>query len=95
MSTTKKGFSSKKIQKQLGQKRYEHVWAIVHKLRKAMGNRNSRYTLESSEIEQEKGIRGPGAFGKENVAIMAESKVLEDVKVVKNQLNVVISKQKI
>tara|TARA_R110002126_G_scaffold36321_1_gene110652 strand:+ start:870 stop:1586 length:717 start_codon:yes stop_codon:yes gene_type:complete len=92
MSATKKGFSSKEIQKQLGQKRYEPVWAMVHKLRKAMGNRDARYTLEgmvefdegyftveSSEIEQEKGIRGRGAVGKENVAVMAESTVLEDV----------------
>ncbi len=37
MSTTKKGFSSKEIQRQLGLKRYEPVWAMVHKLRKAMG----------------------------------------------------------
>ena len=28
LSTTKKGFSSKEIQKQLGLKRYEPVWAI-------------------------------------------------------------------
>lgn len=37
LSTTKKGFSSKEIQRQLGLKRYEPVWAMVHKLRKAMG----------------------------------------------------------
>ena len=92
MTATKKGFSSKEIQKQLGLKRYEPVWAMVHKLRKAMGNRDARYTLqgmiefdegyftvESSEIEQEKGIRGRGAVGKSNVAIMAESTVLEDI----------------
>ena len=92
MTATKKGFSSKEIQKQLGQKRYEPVWAMVHKLRKAMGNRDARYTLEgmiefdegyftveSSEIEQEKGIRGRGAVGKMNTAIMAESTVLEDI----------------
>lgn len=92
MSTTKKGFSSKEIQKQLGLKRYEPVWAMVHKLRKAMGNRDDRYTLEgmiemdegyftieSSEIEQNKGIRGRGAVGKRNVAIMAESTPLEDI----------------
>lgn len=36
MCTTKKGFSSKEIQRQLGLKRYEPVWAMVHKLRKAM-----------------------------------------------------------
>jgi transposase-like protein len=91
MTATKKGFSSKEIQKQLGLKRYEPVWAMVHKLRKAMGNRDDRYTLEdmiemdegyftveSSEIEQSKGVRGRGAVGKRNVAIMAESTVLED-----------------
>jgi len=92
MSVTKKGFSAKEIQKQLGLKRYEPVWAMVHKLRKAMGNRDAKYTLEgmiefdeayftveSSEIEQEKGIRGKGAVGKQNVAMMAESTPLEDI----------------
>ena len=101
LTATKKGFSSKEIQKQLGLKRYEPVWSMVHKLRKAMGNRDARYTLEgmiefdegyftieSSEIEQEKGIRGRGAVGKSNVAIMADpseselakqSTVLEDI----------------
>lgn len=91
MSTTKKGFSSKEIQRQLGLKRYEPVWAMVHKLRKAMGNRDARYTLEgmiemdegyftveSSEIEKAKGGRGRGAAGKSNVAIMAESIPLEN-----------------
>lgn len=92
LTATKKGFSSKEIQKQLGLKRYEPVWSMVHKLRKVMGNRDVRYTLEgmiefdegyftveSTEIEQEKGIRGRGAVGKSNVAIMAESTVLEDI----------------
>lgn len=92
LTATKKGFSSKEIQKQLGLKRYEPVWAMVHKLRKAMGKRDDRYTLEdmiemdegyftveSSEIEQDKGIRGRGAAGKKNVTIMAESTVLEDI----------------
>ncbi len=98
LTATKKGFSSKEIQKQLGLKRYEPVWAMVHKLRKAMGNRDDRYTLEgmieldegyftveSSEVEQEKGIRGRGAVGKRNVAIMAESTVLEDIETGKTQ----------
>ena len=92
MTTTKKGFSSKEIQKQLGLKRYEPVWYMVHKLRKAMGNRDARYTLEgmiemdegyftveSSDIEKFKGKRGRGAAGKSNVAIMAESAQLEDI----------------
>lgn len=97
MSMTKKGFSSKEIQKQLGLKRYEPVWAMVHKLRKAMGNRDDRYTLEgmiemdegyftveSSEFEKSKGLRGRGAAGKQNVAIMAESTPLEDINSKKN-----------
>ena len=39
LTARKKGFSSKEIQCQLGLKRYEPVWAIVHKLRKAMKTR--------------------------------------------------------
>ena len=66
-SATKKGFSSKEIQKQLGLKRYEPVWTTVHKPRKALGKRDTRYNLEgwiemdegnftidSSEIAKEK-----------------------------------------
>lgn len=92
LSATKKGFSSKEIQKQLGLKRYEPVWAMVHKLRKAMGKREERYTLEgmiemdeayftveTSELAKSKGVRGKGAKGKSNVAIMAESTPLENI----------------
>ena len=92
MSVTKKGFSAKEIQRQLGLKRYEPVWAMLHKLRKAMGQRDEMYTLEgmiemdegyftveSTELEQEKGVRGRGAVGKRNVAVMAESTPLEDI----------------
>ena len=92
LSMTKKGFSSKEIQRQLGLKRYEPVWAMVHKLRKAMGQRDARYTLEgmmemdegyftveSTEVEKQKGKRGKGAAGKQNVAILAESTPLENI----------------
>lgn len=92
MSATKKGFSAKEMQRQLGLKRYEPVWSLVHKLRKAMGKRDARYTLEgmiefdegyftveSSKVEQNKAKRGRGAAGKRNVAVMAESTPLEDV----------------
>ena len=91
-SVTKKGFSAKEIQRQLGLKRYEPVWTMVHKIRKAMGNRDTRYTLErmveldegyftveSTELEKNKGKRGRGAAGKQNVAITAESIPLEDI----------------
>ena len=92
LSATKKGFSSKEIQTQLGLKRYEPVWAMVHKIRRAMGRRDARYTLEgmiefdegyftveASKIEKSHGARGRGASGKSNVAIMAESTPLEDI----------------
>ena len=108
MSVTKKGFSAKEIQKQLGLKRYEPVWAMVHKLRKAMGNRDAKYTLEgmiefdeayftveSSEIEQEKGIRGKGAVGKQNVAMMAETTPLEDIDSGKKEKQVRFFKAKV
>lgn len=92
LGATKKGFSSKEIQRQLGLKRYEPVWAMVHKLRKAMGQRDDRYTLEGM-IEMDEGYftieapgydhktqkAGRGSKTKSNVMVMAESTVLEDV----------------
>jgi len=92
LTATKKGFSSKEIQRQLGLKRYEPVWVMVHKLRKAMGNRDDRYTLEGM-IEMDEGYftiqasenahktqkAGRGSKTKSNVMIMAESTVLEDI----------------
>ena len=108
MSVTKKGFSAKEMQRQLGLKRYEPVWAMVHKLRKAMGNRDNRYTLEdmieldegyftveASEIEKQKGKRGRGAAGKENVAVMAESTPLEDPETGKTEKHVRYFKAKV
>ena len=92
ISATKKGFSAKEMQRQLGLKRYEPVWALVHKLRKAMGNRDARYTLEgmiefdegyftveSSRVEQAKAKPGRGAAGKKNVVVMAESTPVENL----------------
>jgi hypothetical protein len=92
MTATKKGFSSKEIQRQLGLKRYEPVWAMVHKLRDAMGQRDDLYTLEgmieadegyfsveASKIEQNTQKAGRGSVTKSNVMIMAESTVLEDI----------------
>lgn len=92
LSTTKKGFSTKEIQRQLGLKRYEPAWAMVHKLRKAMGQRDDRYTLEdmiemdegyftieASENQHKSQKSGRGSKTKSNVMIMAESTILEDI----------------
>ena len=92
LTATKKGFSSKEIQRQLGLKRYEPVWAMVHKLRKAMGNRDDRYTLEGM-IEMDEGYftieaseqahntqkTGRGSKTKSNVMVMAESTVFVNI----------------
>ena len=92
LTATKKGFSSKEIQRQLGLKRYEPVWSMVHKLRKAMGKRDDRYTLEgmiemdegyftieASEQEHKTQKAGRGSKTKSNVMVMAESTVLENI----------------
>lgn len=91
LTATKKGFSSKEIQRQLGLKRYEPVWSMVHKLRKAMGKRDDRYTLEgmiemdegyfsieASEQEHKNQKAGRGSKTKANVMVMAESTILEN-----------------
>ncbi|MCK0123988.1 IS1595 family transposase [Gelidibacter sp. F2691] len=92
LTATKKGFSFKEIQRQLGLKRYEPVWSMVHKLRKAMRNRDDRYTLEgmieidegyftieASEHQHQTQKAGRGSKTKSNVMIMVESTILEDL----------------
>ncbi len=87
-----KGVSSKEIQRQLGAKRYEPVWAMVHKLRRVMGQRDDRYTLEGmleaderyftiEESAKDHGAQkaGRGSKTRSNVMVMAESTVLKDV----------------
>ena len=39
VTSTKKSFSAKEIQRQLGHKRYHPIWHMMHKLRSAMGKR--------------------------------------------------------
>ena len=92
LSATKKGFSSKEIQRQLGLKRYEPVWAMIHKLRNAMGQRDDRYaledmiemdegyfTIEASKQDHQTQKAGRGSKTKVNVMVMAESTILEDL----------------
>jgi len=99
LSTTKKGFSSREIQRQLGAKRYEPVWAMVHKLRKATGQRDDCYALQGM-IESDEGYFTIGASAndhttekkrsgnktKANVMKMVESNVLADIDTVKLEL---------
>jgi hypothetical protein len=46
LTSTKKNFSAKELQRQLGHKRYHPVWHMMRKLREAMGKRE--YVLSGS-----------------------------------------------
>jgi transposase-like protein len=92
LTSTKKSFSAKEIQRQLGHKRYQPIWEMMHKLRAVMGNRDECYQL-AGQIELDEGFfstitpkeekdkplkRGRGSQKKTKVLVMAESeKVLE------------------
>ena len=46
ITATKQSFSAKQLQRELNRKRYEPVWAMLHKIRFAMGQRDDNYVLE-------------------------------------------------
>ena len=91
MTSTKKSFSAKEVQRQIGHKRYEPIWAMMHKLRTVMGLRDEKYRL-GGEIELDEGFfetvsitrdktealkRGRGSQRQSTVLVAAESKVGE------------------
>jgi hypothetical protein len=55
LTSAKKSFSASELQRQLGHPYYEPVWAMVHKLRLAMGKRDEKYTL-SGVLELDEGF---------------------------------------
>jgi predicted RNA-binding Zn-ribbon protein involved in translation (DUF1610 family)/transposase-like protein len=87
ITATRKGFSTKEIQRQLGHKRYQPIWCMVHKIRACMGTRDDGYTLcgtleidegfFSVEIPEDKKDeskkRGRGSQSKAAVLLMVES----------------------
>ncbi len=46
MTMTKKGISALELQRQLGHKRYEPIWAMAHKIRASMGLRDENYEFD-------------------------------------------------
>jgi DNA-directed RNA polymerase subunit RPC12/RpoP len=91
LSCTKKSFSAKEIQRELGQKRDEPIWGMAHKIRSVMGLRDDLYTLRN-EIELDDGFfetvdirrdhseplkRGRRSQRQTTVLVMAESKDVE------------------
>lgn len=96
LTTTKKSISALQLQKELGHKRYEPIWAMLHKLRLSMRYRDSQYKLtecieldegffeqsdsNSENEESENQKRGRGSEQKAKVLVAAESKPVEKTK---------------
>jgi hypothetical protein len=83
------------MQRQLGHKRYQPIWEMMHKLRSVMGQRDTAYQLsESIELDeaffstensdeakkQEKRKAGAGSQRKSKVLVMIESKAVPENK---------------
>lgn len=82
---TKKGFSTLEIQRQLGHKRYQPIWEMMHKIRSVMAQRDAQYPLEGT-VEVDEGFfevmapkkpkdgSEPRPDKKQGVLVMASSK---------------------
>ena len=94
LTATKHSFSAAEIQRQLGHRRYQPIWELVHKLRSIMGKRDDKYTLRGN-IEIDEGFftteipadekeqplkRGAGSQAKTKVLVIAESTEVENPK---------------
>lgn len=92
MSFSKKGISAAELQRQMGIKNYDTVWFLMHRIRSAMGNRDSIYGLSDMQEVDEGFIvtatpskirdnlkRGRGSKRVRPVAVAAESIPLEDI----------------
>lgn len=55
MTATKKTFSALEMQRQLGHKRYQPIWEMMHKLRSVMGVRDDKYKLQNT-VELDEGF---------------------------------------
>ena len=84
VTATKKSFSALEVQRQLGHKRYEPIWLMMHKIRVTMGRRDDKYKL-SGYIEMDEGFfesqrqDGDKNTGERQVKVLvvAESKPVE------------------
>ena len=90
LTSTKKSFSAKELQRQLDHKRYQPVWHMVHKLRAAMGKRDGEYVLagrieldegyfstETPQQEKDKSLkRGLGSQKKSKVWLLSKVEAL-------------------
>jgi hypothetical protein len=93
MTSTKKSISALEMQRQLGHKFYEPIWAMMHKIRMMMGKRDTNYVLEDTveldegffsqvkesqeETNDEKTKRGRGSQNKAKVLVMTSTEPVE------------------
>lgn len=63
MATSKTGVSINEMKKELEIRDYKTVWVMAHKIRKAMSDRDARYTL-SGLVELDESFFGPTSTGK-------------------------------
>ena len=97
ITSTKKSFSAKEIQRQIGHNRYQPIWEMMHKLRSVMGLRDDEYML-NNEVELDEGFfetvditrdygkplkRGRGSEKQTKVLVSTESKRLDSDKFLK------------
>lgn len=94
LASSKKPVSALEVQRLLGHKFYEPVWAMLHKLRVSMGHRDASYKLkdfveaddaqfEVSKTKEEtrNNKRGAGSKGKAKVAVQAQTVPAKDLRV--------------
>lgn len=93
MTATKKNISALELQRQLGRKYYEPVWAMMHKLRRVMAIRDEQHKLHG-DIELDEAFfvvntakdddeplkRGVGSQRQAKVLVMAESTPIAEPK---------------
>lgn len=97
ITSTKKSFSAKEIQRQIGHNRYQPIWEMMHKLRSVMGLRDDQYML-TNEVELDDGFfetvditrdytkplkRGRGSEKQTTVLVSTESKKIDSNQFVK------------
>jgi hypothetical protein len=93
MTATKKSFSALEMQRQIGHAYYEPIWTMVHKIRRAMANRDEKHML-TGQIELDEAFfvvgrhkdeedplkRGAGSQRQGKVLVMAESELVDNPK---------------
>lgn len=93
MTSTKKTISAAEMQRQIGHKRYQPIWEMMHKLRSVMGKRDEKYKLAgileldegyfsiANPLKEEEELKcGIGSQKKAKVLVMVESEKADEPK---------------